>query len=135
MLEKLRYRISLRSDYDAEWAGEVGTFVWKTLARGKSKEAAAALHACERANRIALAEALRESGSRLTLRNPLIVAPAALAGAAAALTPMPIHRAIYTSRVAINGVRRAFGAKARRFEAPLYHEVGERHVEAFRAFA
>lgn len=137
MFENLKLRLALRQNFDGEWAGEIGTWVWSKLARGEAKISATALYQCEHANRVALGAALREAGSPLPFRNPFLIVPAALAGLAAAATPMSIHRLIFTSNYANKGVRRTFAKLARTHgdpTGPMFIEVGERHVSAFSTF-
>lgn len=135
--EDLRYRVALRLDYDAEWGGEIATWVWSRLAQGQARQAAEALYWCERRNREDLARELRKAGALMAPRNPFVILPAVLGGIAAALTPMRVHRTIYGSAQAAKGLRRFYGNRARRF-APradrLYENLTERHLDAFSAF-
>ena len=134
--ENFRYRLALRADYDGEFAGEIFTWVWSKLARGKARQAAEALHACERANRAELAEALREAGG-VAIPNPLLIGPAVAIGIGAALTPLRVHQMVLSTGAASKGLRRFYQAKAKRF-APradaLYERLTHRHLEAFSAF-
>lgn len=135
--ENIRYRAALRFDYDGEWFGEVATWVWSKLALGKSRQAARALYECERANRVELAQALKEAGAVVAPRNPLMIAPGVLGGIAAALTPLRVHRMVFTAGSTAKGLTRFYRARGRRFTPRadgLYEHLTQRHLDAFSTF-
>ncbi len=129
----LGYRLALRADFDAEWFGEISTWVWSKLACGEARQAASALYECERANRRELGTELGALG----IPNPFLIGPGIAAGVLAALTPLSFHRVVFTANATGKGLSRFYRARARRFSPKadgLYENLTQRHLAAFSTF-